>query len=117
MSKGHLFDPGCVFCQRINAGEYTPVERDVVRFAPLNPVVPGHMLFVPRNHVINAAAGPSYAGDAFAAAGEHAHRQGVSFNLITSAGAAATQTVWHLHVHYVPRHHGDDLHLPWTGQA
>jgi histidine triad (HIT) family protein len=37
-------------------------------------------------------------------------------NLITSKGAAATQTVYHLHVHVVPRQGGDGLPLPWTPQ-
>jgi hypothetical protein len=39
-----------------------------------------------------------------------------SFNLITSVGAAATQTVRHLHIHLIPRREGDALALPWTGQ-
>ena len=39
-----------------------------------------------------------------------------SANLITSIGAAATQTVFHLHVHVVPRHEGDGLLLPWSNQ-
>jgi histidine triad (HIT) family protein len=37
-----------------------------------------------------------------------------SFNLITSQGAAATQTVMHLHLHLVPRTDGDGLKLPWS---
>jgi len=36
------------------------------------------------------------------------------FNLITSAGKNATQSVFHLHVHLVPRVAGDGLSLPWT---
>jgi histidine triad (HIT) family protein len=35
-------------------------------------------------------------------------------NLITSKGSAATQTVFHLHVHLVPRQVDDGLPLPWT---
>jgi diadenosine tetraphosphate (Ap4A) HIT family hydrolase len=38
-------------------------------------------------------------------------------NFITSAGRDATQTVFHLHIHIVPRHAGDGLALPWTGQV
>lgn len=34
-------------------------------------------------------------------------------NLITSRGAAATQSVFHLHLHLVPRTEGDGLALPW----
>ncbi|MEU3978362.1 HIT family protein [Streptomyces bacillaris] len=37
-------------------------------------------------------------------------------NLITSKGAEATQSVYHLHVHIVPRRDGDNLPLPWTPQ-
>ena len=35
------------------------------------------------------------------------------FNLITSAGRTATQSVFHLHIHYVPRAYRDGLALPW----
>lgn len=35
-------------------------------------------------------------------------------NIITSKGSLATQTVFHLHVHLVPRAAGDGLPLPWT---
>ena len=37
-------------------------------------------------------------------------------NLITSKGREATQSVFHLHVHVVPRAAGDGLPLPWTPQ-
>jgi histidine triad (HIT) family protein len=37
-------------------------------------------------------------------------------NLSTSKGEAATQSVFHLHVHVVPRQEGDRLPLPWTPQ-
>lgn len=106
----------CPFCQRIDQGEFHIVEPDgsAVRLAPLNPVTPGHMLFVPHRHAehpdIDAVA------DCMAAAEWWAGRQGEDFNLITSSGSAATQTVPHLHIDYVPRREVDGLHLPWTGQ-
>jgi histidine triad (HIT) family protein len=37
-----------------------------------------------------------------------------AFNIITSAGRDATQTVDHLHLHLVPRRPGDGLALPWA---
>jgi histidine triad (HIT) family protein len=37
-----------------------------------------------------------------------------SCNIITSTGSSATQTVFHLHLHVVPRSTGDGLTLPWT---
>jgi histidine triad (HIT) family protein len=108
----------CVFCQRIANGEYEPCygTRNVVRFEPLNPVTPGHMLFVPVQHVRDALQSPLWVGHAFEAAAQYARESRDDFNLITSAGRSATQTVWHLHIHYVPRYPDDGLHLPWTGQ-
>lgn len=47
----------------------------------------------------------------------HAAARYESYNLITSCGEAATQSVRHLHWHVVPRRIGDGLHLPWTGQV
>lgn len=113
---------GCPFCERIRRGEYEAWADDpsVVWFEPLDPVTPGHMLFVPARHVSGAgdpANGPYEAGITAEVAARWAQRHGIgAFNLITSAGAEATQTVFHLHLHLVPRRDGDGLHLPWTGQ-
>jgi histidine triad (HIT) family protein len=107
----------CVFCQRIACEEYVPCNRAVVRFAPLNPVTPGHMLFVPLGHLPSASTLAPVTGDVFCEAARYAATRPDDFNLITSAGADATQTVQHLHVHYVPRRAGDGLTLPWTGQV
>jgi histidine triad (HIT) family protein len=35
-------------------------------------------------------------------------------NLLNSCGRAAWQTVFHFHVHVIPRYEGDPLRLPWT---
>ena len=86
-------------------------------FEPLNPVVPGHRLFVLTLHVSNASYDSTVTGVTFEAAALYAAGMGIDYNLITSAGSAATQTVFHLHVHYVPRMESDGLHLPWTNQV
>lgn len=103
----------CPFCARIAAGEYDDEYDGIVHFEPLNPVTPGHLLVVPKEHVIDALENPWAAGRAMAYAANLAQQ---SCNLITSVGAAATQTVFHLHIHIVPRRPGDGLALPWTGQ-
>jgi len=107
----------CPFCQRIKAGDYVGYDRGCVGFEPLNPVTPGHMLFVPRAHVWSAAHAPWITARVFEVASVFAAASLDDFNLITSGGEAATQTVRHLHVHYVPRREGDGLALPWTGQV
>lgn len=120
----------CVFC-KIIAGEepatFVAEWDETVAFLPLNPVVEGHVLFVPREHVIAAHDVPAVTAQVAGRLAEWAwtvqlatayrragHRE--EYNLITSFGAAATQTIPHLHIHYVPRRAGDGLALPWTGQ-
>jgi histidine triad (HIT) family protein len=110
----------CPFCARIAAGEYDYSDRHAVAFEPLNPVTEGHLLVVPRDHVPDAGSDPVAAARTmeFAAmiAGPLEFADYPAYNLITSAGSAASQTVRHLHLHIVPRHEGDGLKLPWTGQ-
>ncbi|MCO1574586.1 HIT family protein [Crossiella sp. SN42] len=73
----------------------------------------GHLLVLPRAHVRDAGVDPVITAAVMARAAElmaeHPHA-----NLITSRGAHATQTQFHLHVHVVPREPGDGLPLPWT---
>jgi histidine triad (HIT) family protein len=108
----------CVFCHRIERGEYDYEDEWSVAFQPHHPVTRGHFLVIPRKHVTSALESPLHASRAAGLAAELARIMELeSFNLITSAGAAATQTVPHQHWHVVPRKEGDGLHLPWTGQA
>ena len=109
----------CPFCARIAAGEYDLRDGGLsaVTFKPLRPVVPGHRLVVPVRHVTDYTDQPYITGQT----AEYAARIAALFdltvsNLITSAGAVATQTIPHLHFHLVPRREGDGLALPWTGQ-
>ena len=87
-----------------------------VAICPRNPVTEGHVLVLPKAHVRDAADDPGLAGITMHAAADLARVMMLDeFNIITSAGVAATQTVFHLHVHLVPRRLGDGLALPWTG--
>lgn len=109
---------GCPFCGRIDGHAYDAGDQWSVTFEPLNPVVPGHRLFVPRVHVADALERPDVTGHVMRYAAQWAagHRMNPC-NLITSAGREATQTVFHLHIHVVPRRDGDGLALPWTPAA
>lgn len=107
----------CPFCDRIEAGEFDYHDVWSVAFQPLNPVTPGHFLVVPREHKTSALAGPSHLGHAMRFAAELAGQMDLEHvNLITSAGELATQTVFHLHVHVVPRRADDGLALPWSSR-
>lgn len=111
---------GCVFCEIAADRSRSKVciqelsgKVTVVAFEPLNPVTPGHTLFIPVAHHATASQVPHcMLGDVFGAAAAWA--KGRPYNLITSAGASASQTVFHMHVHLVPRAAGDGLALPWT---
>jgi histidine triad (HIT) family protein len=113
----------CPFCQIIRGREKAkgvtlPARHSLVAmFSPLSPVADGHALFVSRTHIEDAAHDPELAGAVFQAAADFAAHSGRPFNLITSAGEAASQTVYHFHVHYIPRAVDDGLMLPWSSES
>jgi histidine triad (HIT) family protein len=105
----------CPFCE-IVAGrapaQFVTAWDDAIAIVPLNPVVPGHTLVIPRDHVRDFGTDPDVSAATMYRAAELA--QGPRpMNLITSKGREATQSVWHLHVHLVPRAENDGLALPW----
>lgn len=110
----------CAFCdtdliQSEEIEQHFAADSSVVLvFEPLNPVVSGHLLVVPKVHVSDATEDPYVAAMAMSVASKVAQRYR-SANIITSIGLPATQTVMHLHLHVVPRWMNDGLHLPWTG--
>jgi histidine triad (HIT) family protein len=115
-------DPDCLFC-KIVAGELpaTIVAEDdrTVAFMDINPATRGHLLVVPRNHFANLleieqddlAATMAAAQGLARRVTERLGADGV--NLMNGCGAAAWQTVFHFHVHVIPRYTGDPLTLPW----
>jgi len=114
--------PDCLFC-RIVAGELpsTRIDEDArtVSFMDINPATRGHALVVPRVHSadLRAIAPNDLAACAVAAqrvarrAREQLGATGV--NLLNACGAAAWQTVFHFHIHVIPRYADDPLRLPW----
>lgn len=104
----------CVFCQiAAGLGPATIVYEwpCALAIVPLDPVVDGHLLVIPRRHVDDATESPAVTSLTMMYAAEIAEPP---CNIITSAGLEATQTIQHLHVHVVPRRAGDGLQLPWT---
>jgi histidine triad (HIT) family protein len=110
----------CVFCDIVaGIADTTPKHYgdvgDSVIFEPLNPVTPGHLLVAPKRHVRDAAEDPLATAGVMRAASVLAGTWSAA-NIITSIGAVATQSIFHLHIHVVPRRPDDGLALPWTGQ-
>jgi histidine triad (HIT) family protein len=110
----------CPFCELFAQGIDPEWQwHDTIILTPLDAVVPGHVLVIPRTHVQDFAEDPVTSALVMGRAAQLVQgyaRDGADFNIITSIGPAATQTVNHLHVHIVPRTLGDGLKLPWTGQ-
>ena len=113
--SAHVTDPECLFC-RIVAGEipsrqvYT--DDTAVAFLDVAPFKTGHTLVVPRTHVADVLAGPQTLAEvapAIAATGRLLmDRLGASgLNVLSNVGADAGQSVFHLHVHLVPRYAED----------
>ena len=118
-----MSDPDCLFC-KIVAGEIpaTVVREDerTIAFMDINPATRGHALVIPRTHARDLWAvdrrGPrglrAAAQDLATRARDRLGADGV--NLLNSCGEAAWQTVFHFHVHVIPRYADDPLRLPWT---
>ena len=118
-----MSDPNCIFC-KIVAGELPAsiVDEDerTVSFMDINPATRGHALVIPRRHARDVLSiEPEDLSAVALAAARLAERISerlgpAGVNLLNSCGAAAWQTVFHFHVHVIPRYEGDPLRLPWT---
>jgi len=116
-------DPDCLFC-KIVAGEIpsTRVREDerTIAFMDINPATRGHLLVVPREHAadvleIGADDLAACAAAAQALARDIKEKLGADgVNLLNACGREAWQTVFHFHIHVIPRYVGDPLRLPWV---
>ncbi|MFZ0044006.1 MAG: HIT family protein [Solirubrobacteraceae bacterium] len=119
-------DPDCIFC-KIVAGEL-PSQRiaddaRTVAFMDISPATRGHVLVVPKEHATDLleidpedlAATVASAQRVAAKVKDVLGADGV--NLLNSCGSAAWQTVFHFHIHVIPRYADDPLKLPWVPEA
>lgn len=89
----------------------------VVAFLDIHPTASGHTLVVPKTHCNGVAdCGPNVLSQMIQAAQKIApavtKATGADgFNLGVNNGSAAGQVIGHLHMHVIPRHEGDGLHL------
>ena len=116
----------CLFCQ-IVAGEIPALRvaesERAIAFMDIFPATPGHALVVPRRHAVDAlatsdedlAACIALAAKVGRAAESALGAEGVVFQ--TLARPAAGQTVFHVHIHVIPRRTGDEFVFPWPTLA
>jgi len=113
----------CPFC-RIVAGE-APAEviyedAATLAFLDRNPGAEGHTLVVPKVHLPNIYALDDEAAALLMQATVRVARllkgalQPDGLNVLQSNERAGFQSVFHLHMHLIPRWVGDSIRLPWT---
>jgi histidine triad (HIT) family protein len=115
-------DPDCIFC-KIVAGELPAQIVDegelTVAFMDISPATRGHLLVVPRQHSRDLLEiGQEDLAATLTAAQRMAGRiverlDADGVNLINGCRRAAWQTVFHFHVHVIPRYDGDPLRPLW----
>lgn len=109
--------PGeCPFCDIVAGRAAAQVVRrwpDSLAIVPLSGVTPGHLLVIPKAHVADVGVDPVVSAVVMRRAAELA-AEFDACNIITSRGENATQTVFHLHLHVLPRRDKDGLALPWA---
>lgn len=112
----------CVFCQ-IVAGRLpcAKVAEDATTFAfmDIDPGADGHLLVVPKRHSADLMEISADDLTATTLAAQRIARAAMSalgaggVNLLNCCGPAAWQTVFHFHLHVIPRYKNDPLQLPW----
>lgn len=112
----------CVFCSIVDGT--APAERVyendvVVAIMDIHPAAPGHVLLIPRTHwqdlwhIQRHDAEQTMAAAVEVAGMIRRALDPAGINLVHATGVAAWQSVFHFHLHLVPRNEGDRLVPPW----
>lgn len=106
--------PDCLFCRWIREGRAVHELGTAAAFADGHPVTPGHLLVVPRRHTADGRSmTEEELGDSLRLARalmERLQRRDptiTGFNLGMNLAASAGQSVFHAHIHVIPRRDGD----------
>ena len=111
----------CIFCKILAGelpGEVVQEDEHTVAFMDINPWTRGHAVVIPRNHSRNLYEIPDEDLERTVVAAKRLalrmrDRLGCDgINLLNSCEAPAWQTIFHLHVHVIPRYADDPLELP-----
>jgi histidine triad (HIT) family protein len=115
-------EPDCIFCGIVagsSPAEIVDSDDHTVAFLDINPATRGHALVVPRSHSVDLFDITGEDLEATISAAKRLaqrmrdtiHPDGV--NVLNAAGSAAWQSVFHFHLHVIPRYEDDPLQLPW----
>ena len=113
----------CIFC-KIAAGEIPSAtlyeDEDFRVILDLGPAARGHALILPKAHYADLceipeelAAKAMILAKKIVSAGRKALRCD-GYNIVQNNGEAAGQTVFHFHIHVIPRYTGDNAGVTWS---
>jgi histidine triad (HIT) family protein len=120
---GVFMQSNCIFC-KIIAGEIPSAtvyeDDDFKAIMDIFPAAKGHIIILPRKHSANlfelddeiAAKALLIARKLAKAMKEELKCDGI--NLLQNNGEAAGQSVFHFHIHLIPRFNGDQIKMAWT---
>lgn len=117
-----MTDENCIFC-KIIAGEIPSTavyeDDDFRAILDVNPAARGHVIILPKKHAANIfELEDEEAAKIFPVAKKIATALKKTYqcdgvNVLQNNGEAAGQTVFHLHVHVIPRYYDDDVNIMW----
>ena len=120
-------DKDCIFCLLANGDIPTAKvyeDDDLTVILDAGPATKGHALVLPKDHYKNITEVPQeFAGKLVAIASKVGNAQmkalgAAGFNIVINTNEAAGQTVFHCHVHVIPRYEGDAGIISWVpGEA
>ena len=105
----------CIFCMiaegKIPSAKVYETET-VLAFRDINPQAPVHILVIPKQHIASAIEidedNCAVVGHIYAVIAKVAKELGFdSYRVVSNCGEQAGQTVFHVHMHLIPRYHGD----------
>lgn len=113
-------NPDCIFCKIINKeapAEILYESNEVLAIKTIAPISEGHTLVIPKKHSTNILdidqeSLNQVMSVVHALSGQLKDKyQATGINLLHAAGKDAQQSVFHFHLHIVPRHENDGLDL------
>ncbi len=117
-----MSDTDCLFC-KIIVGEIPCFklfeDTETLAFMDINPANEGHALVIPKEHardvhsVSDRAITSTVITAKKVAAAINKTLNPDGLNLLQCNGPAAAQSVFHFHMHVLPRREGDELKLNW----
>lgn len=119
-------DANCIFCKIINGdipSRRIYEDENFVVMMDVSPASKGHSLLLPKEHYANLFEMPDALLEELlkvakkVAAQMKESLQADGINLLQNNGVAAGQTVFHYHMHLIPRYEGEEPILTWEPKS